>query len=91
MATSQVSPSCRRWPQEDHRAITLRLGFVAKTAFNSSVPILDLSQLRVFPLSERRSLTQAEDILVDPKWAFRAVRGLAVRFGSPARANNLWR
>ena len=40
---------------------------------NPPVPILDLSQLRVFPLSERRSLTQAEDILVDPKSTPKAV------------------
>jgi hypothetical protein len=30
------------------------------------MPALDLSQLRVLPLAERRSLTRVEDILVDP-------------------------
>lgn len=30
------------------------------------MPSLDLSQLQIFPLDQRRSLTRAEDILVDP-------------------------
>src|SRR5215207_7159564 len=33
---------------------------------NPPVRPLDLSQLRVFPLSERESLTRADEILVDP-------------------------
>ncbi|HTI71605.1 MAG TPA: hypothetical protein VMF06_16645 [Candidatus Limnocylindria bacterium] len=40
---------------------------MAYVAFNTRVPLLDLSQLRVFPLNERRSLTQADDILIDPQ------------------------
>ncbi len=31
-----------------------------------NVPPLDLSRLKIFPLSERKNLTRADDILIDP-------------------------
>jgi len=33
---------------------------------NWSRPALDLGQLRVYPLADRRSLSAADEILVDP-------------------------
>ncbi len=35
----------------------------------TAVPVqpIDLSRLKVFPLAERRSLTRADDILIDPE------------------------
>ena len=49
-----------------------------KPSFNLPMPILDLSQLGVYPLSERRNPTQGEDILVDPKSAPKADGATAI-------------
>jgi len=38
-----------------------------KVAVNSPVQPLDLSRLQVFPLAQRKSLTRADDILIDPE------------------------